>query len=193
MVGHRARADTRRARGSDARKRRVAHRICRKARHIEGTGTVPCFVQPARVCKGCSRHAEHLCLFVHPCDELPAAAFSAAVVGDALCRVVPRGEHQPVEQLLHRERFPLGKIHRRALAQMSTRDRDLFFERAVLQCHKAGHDLCGACDAALLQFIARCDHAPALRLHQNERGGRSLGRSSETSNTTCHKKYRKKQ
>ena len=51
VVRHRARADARRARRDDARERRILHGVGRKARHIEGTGAVPHFVETARVGK----------------------------------------------------------------------------------------------------------------------------------------------
>ena len=133
VVRHRARADARRARRDDARERRVLHGVGRKARHIEGTGAVSHFVETTRVHKRCVLHAEGFRLFVHPSDKLRAAAAPAAVGGDALRRVVAGRQHQTVEKFLHRERFALEKVHRRALAQVLAFDRDLLREFAVLQ------------------------------------------------------------
>ena len=98
-------------------------------------------------------------------------------------RVVAGRQHQPIEEFFHCERFALEKVHRRALAQVLAFDRDLLREFAVLQRDQAGHDLRRTRDAALLRFIARRQHPPAARLHQNERGGGSFRRGSLTGQT----------
>ena len=109
-------AHRRRSGRGDARKGRLAHGIRREPRHVERAGIVSLRVQSARVRERGVRHAERRGLLIHSRDE--ALYPAAAMVGDALRRVVSRRQQQPVEQLLERQHLAGAQVHGRSFLQV---------------------------------------------------------------------------
>ena len=132
-------------------KRRLTQRAGGEHRHVLRAGIMSLLIQPAGVGKGRMTHAELRRLLVHPNDKLFHSA--AAEIRNALRRVVSGGQHQAVEQLLHRQLLAAAKVHGRALLEVRVLDCHHVTEAAVLQCDQRRHDLGGTGNAQLLGFV----------------------------------------
>ena len=95
------------------------------------------------------RHAQRFCRFVHAFHKRRFA--SGHMFGNGGGGVVAGGQEKAIEQRFQRQFFPALQVHGGPLhAHRSGRDLHDFLQLRPLQGHKGGHDLCGACDKALL-------------------------------------------
>ena len=84
---------------------RILHSVSCQDSKIPGCGIMSGAVQSVGVLKMGSCHAKHTGLVVHEFSK--ALHSSAAVNGQRHCRVVSRGQHQPIQKLLEGKHLSL--------------------------------------------------------------------------------------
>ena len=132
---------------------------------------MPLVGQPVRIGKAAVCCTQQECALVHGLRKRRNAA--AVMQRERDGGVISRAQHEPIQQFLHRIFIPRLQIDARALHARSLRgDRDLIFERAVLQNDECRHDLgrAGVCERErgifCMQNAARRDLYDAFPLRR---------------------------
>ena len=151
----------------------VLPRLRRDARQLPRGGLVPLGRQPVWVAK-VRVHKPHLRrLRVHLLRKPLHAARN--VDRQRHRRVVPAAQHQPVEQLLHRQLLPRVQIHAAPLdPRHPPVDLHPVVKLCVFQHHQRRHDLRRGRHRQHLVRVFLVEHPPRLRLHRHRRPRRDL-------------------